>query len=114
MSEITCPYCHQRHGTRNFGPISVALCSDAPRDEINLVTQEGETGCRWFHWIGGPWCEGCGEAPEAHDGIAWLAPGSNPFRDSEVHVRWEDYGPGKTLNVPLFTAVFGTPTKEDS
>lgn len=67
--------------------------------------------CRWFLWIGGPLCDGCGRPPETHRGLEWHGQGS-PFDHAKpLHVPWSEYGPGKRLNVPLFTRVFGVPTE---
>jgi hypothetical protein len=67
------------------------------------VSDSDKNRCRWFQWIGGPYCDRCGREPLAHAGIEWYSGG--PFaEDRTIHVLWPDYGPGQRLNVPLFTA----------
>lgn len=73
--------------------------------------------CRWFRWMGGNCCEECGGSPFAHDGISWLKPGATfpfgaPDEDNQVYVAWADYGPGRTLNVPLLTLLMRNGTLE--
>ena len=66
------------------------------------------TSCKWFKWIGGTGCDGCGKSCAEHEGIEWIGPGGNPFSDENViKVPWAEYGPGRRLDVPLLTDLFG-------
>lgn len=65
--------------------------------------------CDWFSWGGGSFCEDCGGDVVRHKGLRWPKPGSSPFSGprEDVTVEWKDYGPDRTLNVPLLTHAMG-------
>ncbi len=81
-----------------------------------LITDGGEVleldeRCRWYEpGMALVFCERCGGRAHEHVGVQWpdssrKLPGM--FRFEKVQIPWSDYGPGRTLNVPMLSHYLG-------